>query len=151
MSIKTRLWIFSLSGAVAGILICALMIAINSNSISFETTQDRVMFMVHLLCGGLYGAIAMGGSIVYYVESWGITRATLVHYFGTMGTYVAFCLILGWFPPKFSVYAWVIGGMTVVYAIIWIAQIIAWKREIAQLNKDFSRAKAADLESGNTK
>lgn len=151
MSNKTRLWIFILSGAVAGILICALMIAINGDSILFETTRDRVMFVVHMLCGGLYGAIAMGGSIVYYIESWGITRATIVHYFGTMGTYVAFCLILGWFPPKFSIYAWVIGGMTVAYAIVWIAQILTWKREIAQLNKDISRAKEADRESQITK
>ena len=151
MNIRIRLWIFILSGALAGILIDAFMVAFRNDVISFATTQDRLWFIINILCGGLYGAIAMGGSIVYYIENWGITRATLVHYFGTMGAYIAFSVVLGWFPPKFSVYALVCGVMTVAYVIVWISQMIAWKREIRQLNKDFSRAKEADRNGEITK
>ena len=82
----------------------------------------------------IYGAIAMGGSITYEIESWGIVKATATHYIVTMSSFLITNYLLGWFGTgKFLFFAF--AGFTVAYIIIWISQALAYSKQVREVNE----------------
>ena len=98
---------------------------------------DHPSMIWQLIGSGLYGAVAMGGSIVYQFERWGLLKATLVHYTLTLAAFLITNAALNWFPA--SVLAIVLIPFTVVYFIIWLVQYLRWKKTIQEMNQDLER------------
>ncbi len=137
MELRNKFIVKSLIGFAAGMLISVI--------ISFASGYDgseRARFLLYTIGGGIYGAIAMGGSIAYDIESWSILRATLTHYLTTLVAFVIASLSMDWFPMDVMLYVWL--AMTVIYAIIWLSCYFSWRRSIRRLNVELNAIKQSD-------
>ena len=131
MELRNKLIIKTLIGCVTGMLISVIMILATATDV-IETGS----FLLHTIGGGIYGAIAMGGSITYDIESWSILRATITHYITTFAAFVIASLSLGWFSLWLTLFVWL--GMSVIYAMVWLIEYFAWKRSIQKINESLS-------------
>ena len=96
----------------------------------------------HLLLGGVYGAAAMGSSIVYDIEKWSIARATATHFLFVFALYFLMVVTMGWFRLNDPVFWIVIGAMLLTYVLIWLFQYLSCKRKIRKMNQDLIRMKS---------
>ena len=96
----------------------------------------------HLFLGGVYGAAAMGSSIVYDIEKWSIARATATHFLFVFALYFLMVVTMGWFRLNDSVFWIVIGAMLLAYVLIWLFQYLSCKRKIRKMNQDLIRMKS---------
>ncbi len=117
-----------LAGFVLGIIIGLLFWIFNKRS--FNDTE----LLFQLLASALFGMISMGGSVVYRIENWGLRKSTLFHYLVSLGAFILFSLIMGWFEG--SVLFVAVIAYTVVYAVIWITMSLYWKRTVNELNDE---------------
>ncbi len=134
MNIKNALLIKSLSGFSLGLLVGAV---ICSFCLSYENINDRIILFTELIGSGIHGAICMGGTIVYDIESWGLRRATITHYLLVLLSFIIANELLNWFPHSILSLAIAIG--TGLYLIIWIVEYIIWKSQIRQMNRDLNK------------
>ena len=96
----------------------------------------------HLLLGGVYGAAAMGSSIVYDIEKWSIARATATHFLCVFALYILIAFGMGWFRLDDPVFWIVMGAMLLAYILIWLFQYLSCKRKIREMNRDLIRMKS---------
>ncbi len=96
--------------------------------------KDNLALVLHLIVSGLLGTISMGGSIVYDIESWGVFRATFIHYFLCMSAFILSSTLLNWFENWQSL-AVMLAIMTVIYACIWLGEVLYWKKTVSGLNE----------------
>lgn len=135
--LKTRLTIKALIGALAGIAICIFFYAIGAYD---HILTNRPLFILQFVGSAVLGIVSMGGSIAYEIDSWGLTKATLVHYVVTLGTFVGISVLLGWFSETIALLiAFLV--MTVMYFLIWLFNYAIWKREIRKINSDLNKMK----------
>lgn len=130
--VKTKMIILSLLGAVIGLLIPPLIHLFGGYSMEWIT--DGRLFFLQVIGSGLFGALSMGGSAVYDIESWGLLKATLIHYFVTLGAFILASFLLQWFSLDVILYA--VAAFTVIYFIIWIIQYSIYKKEVKKMNRD---------------
>ncbi len=73
MELRNKIIIKSLIGFIIGIFVGLFFWFMNSGDYS------GTAFVIHLIMSGILGLIAMGGSVVYDIESWGLLKATATH------------------------------------------------------------------------
>ena len=95
---------------------------------------NRPLVFAHIVCSGIMGLVGNGGAIVYDLESWGIIKATFIHFSVTFMTMIAISEILGWFPHEILVFVFL--GFTAVYVIIWLIEYAIGKKQVKELNRD---------------
>ncbi len=128
MELRNKCIIKSLIGFIMGIFIGLFFWFINSGEASGTT------FVVHLIMSGILGLIAMGGSVVYDIESWGLLKATSTHYILVMLDFVIVATALGWVTSIIEMMVF-LAGMTIIYAMIWLFESYLWKRTIRKMNE----------------
>lgn len=133
MNLKNRAIFLSALGFSIGLLIGAVMYVIFASP---EDLLNRGALMAQLIGSGIYGAIAMGGSAVYDIESWSLLRATLTHYIMTFGSFFVVNFLLRWFGGLGTLIAFL--AFSGAYFVIWIIQYTLWRREIRKINEDLS-------------
>ena len=107
------------------------------------TRQELIGFTFQLFISGLYGALAMGGSIVYEIESWSILKSTAIHYLTILISYYVMCFTLRWFSPSdMFINAIIFLAFTIVYIMIWLIQYYRYKIEIKKINMKLEGIKA---------
>ena len=132
--IKTRILINTLIGALCGVVICLVLFGIGA----YDSFYDDKPFVILQFIGSmLLGAVCMGASVVYGIDSWGMGKATLTHYVLAMGAFTCASLLLKWFDGITLIIA--LGIMTIAYAFIWFVNYIIWKREIRNINSDLEK------------
>lgn len=130
---KTML--LGLAGFVLGVLICiGFMLARSSEGLKAA--------FPNLVISGIYGAVAMGSSIVYDVEKWSITRATATHFLLVFALYFLLVLSMGWFSLSDPVFWIVVGAMVAVYILIWLIQYLSYRRQIREMNDELIKWKS---------
>ncbi len=129
--LKNRFIIKVLAGALIGIAICFMLYAFGEYD---HMIMDKTAFIAQFLGSAIFGMIAMGGSVVYEIDTWGITLSTVIHYSMTMGSYLVTASLLHWFDGKILLITF--GLMSVGYFIIWFINYALWKREIRNINTD---------------
>ena len=131
-SIKNKLVIKALAGAVMGMLISLIIHAVNiSNG---ELITDAPFFITQFVGSGLMGAVCMGSSVVYDIESWSLVKVTITHYAIAMIAFLTASLVLKWFNGTALLIA--IATFSVAYALIWLFEYLLWKKEIRKMNRD---------------
>lgn len=90
--------------------------------------------ILHLAVSGVLGMVCMGGSVVYDIESWGVLRVTFIHYFLCMASFLTASTLLEWFDSWQSLIIMLV-IMTVMYAGIWVCEMLYWKRTVSGLNE----------------
>ena len=129
---KTML--LGLAGFVLGVLICiGFMLARSSEGLKAA--------FPNLVISGIYGAVAMGSSIVYDVEKWSIARATATHFLLVFALYFLLVLSMGWFSLSDPVFWIVVGAMVAGYILIWLLQYLSYKRQIREMNDELKKLK----------
>ena len=87
-----------------------------------------------LLVMGLFGALCMGGTLFYELESWPLALATAAHYLMMALGYLIPNWLLCWdMPPKLLLA--VEGFMALGFALIWLIMYLRCKREVQELNE----------------
>ena len=126
--------LLALAGFVIGatIVICLLLLE----------SQPLQGAFTHIFTGGIYGAVAMGSSIVYDIEKWSIARATATHFLLIFALYFILVISMGWFGLNDPVFWIVVGMMVVGYVLIWLFQYLSYRRKIQKMNDKLVRWKS---------
>ena len=91
-----------------------------------------------LLVMGLFGALCVGGTLFYEIESWPLACATAAHYLIMALGYLIPNWLLCWdMPPKLLLA--IEGFMALGFAVIWLIMYRRYKREVLELNKLMKR------------
>ena len=134
--IKNKMIIRALIGFIAGMFISMAFCIHNADGF------DR-RFVINLLAGGVIGFINNGSSAVYDIESWGTTRATVIHYILTVVVFLTIALSLGWFRIDMTLLIFMI-IFTVVYVIIWLSEYLYFKKTVNDINKELESFKKTE-------
>ena len=129
MELKNRFLINSLIGTILG-----MIVGIIFWSLGGEGTLEGRSFLLHIIMSGLHGMIPCGMAAVYEIESWGLTKSTVVHALVTLATILGIELPMKWFEPGPEfVIAMVI--YVIIYVFIWLINYLHWKREVRKMNE----------------
>ncbi|MCR5603462.1 MAG: DUF3021 domain-containing protein [Lachnospiraceae bacterium] len=131
MELWNRFITKALIGLVLGTIVGVAFWVMN-HPLSEEANSAELI--LHLTVSALLGMIAMGGSIVYEIESWGLLKVTLIHYVVVMMDFVIASTLLGWFE-RISDMLVMIAIMTVIYAGIWLTESWYWNRTVGKINE----------------
>ena len=134
MDIGSKLVIKTLLGLVLGMIIGVVTWMISDPTLGNTTNTELI---IHLVVSGLLGMICMGSSVVYDIDSWGLLKATVIHYLACMISFTASSMLLSWFPSRVS-FAIMVAMMTLIYAGIWIGEMLHWRKTIEGLNEQIS-------------
>ncbi len=96
--------------------------------------------IVQAAVSGLYGAICMGGTVLYEIEHWPLIRAVAIHYLLCIVPFLPIALLLNWCSGAVELLI-MIGIMTVVYFLIWLIMFLRYRAEVRELN-DINRRRA---------
>ena len=91
-----------------------------------------------LLVMGLFGALCVGGTLFYEIESWPLACATAAHYLLMALGYLIPNWLLCWNMPLKLLLA-IEGFMALGFAVIWLIMYLRYKREVLELNKLMKR------------
>lgn len=137
--IKKKAIILSVIGFVIGILI-GLIISVITHS-----AEDKALslgtHLFYIIAGGLHGAIAMGTSAIYEIESWSIARVTITHFGITLLSFYILGTIQGWLTIGDTMFWIITVAFILAYFIVWLVNYIAYKRAVAKMNEDLEKLK----------
>ena len=125
--------LLGLAGFVIGAAIVICLVLLESQPLQGAFT--------HVFIGGIYGAVAMGSSVVYGIEKWSIARATATHFLLVFALYFLLVISMGWFSLSDPVFWIVVGVMVAGYILIWLLQYLFFRRQIRKMNDDLIKWK----------
>lgn len=128
MDLKSRFLINSLIGIIVGMTVGMVMWMLYSPG-----DLEGRSFTLHIIMSGLHGLIPCGAMTVYQIESWGLTKSTVVHATITLATILLIELPMKWFTwgTDFAI-AMVI--YVILYTIIWLCNYLYWKHTVNEMN-----------------
>lgn len=127
MDIRNRFLIYSLAGTILGMAVgIAMWILAQGN-------PEGRSFVIHIIASGIHGLIPCGAVIVYELESWGLTKSTVVHASITLATILLIDLPMKWFSPGRE-FVLAMAIYVVLYAIIWLCNYMYYKRTVREIN-----------------
>lgn len=128
--------LLGLAGFVIGAAIVICLVLLDS--------QPLQGAFAHIVIGGIYGAVAMGSSVVYGIEKWSIARATATHFLLVFALYFLLVISMGWFSLSNPVFWIVVGAMVAVYILIWLIQYLSYRRQIREMNDELIKWKSGN-------
>ncbi len=99
--------------------------------------NPQVIF--EIIVGGLQGALAMGTTVIYKIESWSILKCTMTHFIIAMGGFFAMAAIQGWLDfgnPGFII---ILVIMLLIYLMIWMMQYISYRHMVRKMNDELEK------------
>ena len=135
---KKAVWL-SLAGFVSGALIGA--------GFMLSAWPGWREALPHMLLGGIYGAVAMAGSLVYEIEKWSIARATATHFLITFALYFVLVKAMGWFRSNEGTFWVVVAVMAAAYVLIWLLQYRSYRRKVRAMNQELEKWKSGEQEN----
>ena len=90
--------------------------------------------LLQTVVSGIYGAMCMGGTILYEIDAWPLMRSTVLHWLITALPYGPIALLLGWVAgPKALLVSE--GIMLAIFLLIWLIMFLRYKARIRKLNR----------------
>lgn len=144
---KNKIIFRSLRGAPVGVCITTLIsiiISLNHNEgVFYAAVPEFVAFcgnelaavIIQTVCAMLYGGIFAGASVIWDIEHWSILRMTLTHLLIISLTTLPIAWIIMWMPHSVIGVALYFLMFFGAYAVIWVSQYAAMKRQIKRLNE----------------
>ncbi|MCR4903840.1 MAG: DUF3021 domain-containing protein [Butyrivibrio sp.] len=135
----SRLTKSALIKGIAGFFI-GLLIGITIFCFSNIDNLDNVIVtgdvLFKILAGGIYGAISMGGSVVYEIDSMSIAAVTFSHFAITFSGFIMLSFVQEWLDFSSMFFRMLIALWIVVYVFIWLANYLSYKSKVKKLNED---------------
>ncbi|MCR4596272.1 MAG: DUF3021 domain-containing protein [Lachnospiraceae bacterium] len=129
MELKNRFFINSLIGIIAGMIVGIIFWMLQSGN------PEGRSFVLHIVMSGLHGLIPYGAATVYSIESWGLTKSTVVHATITLATILAIELPMKWFEWNRE-FAIMMVIYVIIYTLIWVGNYLYWKHTIKKINDE---------------
>ncbi|MBO4904715.1 MAG: DUF3021 domain-containing protein [Lachnospiraceae bacterium] len=127
MELRSKFIINSLVGFIAGMLVGIVIWLIP------PVNSEGRSLLLHVIVSGIHGLIPCGAATVYEIESWGLTRSTVVHASLTLATILAIDLPMKWFRWGWE-FAIAMAVYVVIYMIIWLVNYLYWKHTVKEMN-----------------
>ena len=142
---KLRILRRALLGFLAGIAVGNLIVIISGfisegelllfeSSLLEKTGSEAGAFLVQTMLSGLYGAIGMGGAIVYELEDWPLLNASVIHYLIITLAFFPIGLYLGWMSPTLKDFLVIAVMLGIMNSIIWLTMYAVYHFEVEELN-----------------
>ena len=136
-----RLWkkalILAAIGFLTGVLVGTFFVLQNGHApLKYLGLQGIGASVAYFLCCGILGAVNMGSEVIYEIEQWGITRATITHFLISMTGITLLGLSLKWSGRYFLITMTI---CTALYVLIWLGFYTAYRREIRKINEDLKK------------
>lgn len=128
----------ALAGAIAGLVICMMFCILYWTGVLEGATYSIPLY---LITGTLNGAVIMGATIFYDIESWSILRCTVTHFVLTIIVFYTFGFVSGWM--KFdNAFFWIFTVMFVaMYFMIWLVMYLSYRRQVRRMNEELREMK----------
>ena len=135
---KKALWL-SLIGFVLGVGVGVMFHTLSGPDTYLAREEHRLGLMLYFLLSGVYGAVNMGTSAVYGIDSWSILKCTATHFAISVGSSLLFfgaMILMGWMAmPSLSWCLLMLAAFVAVYFLIWLLQYLAYRRRVRQMNE----------------
>lgn len=139
-------------GMIIGTVLTAVLVTLDKNDgilyicvpgfTAMMGGNELAAFIVQAIVSGLYGAIGLGGSVVYYIENWSILRATVTHFIFTVSAYYATGLSLKWFSSEnYSELLFMFFFFVTVYIVIWMSNYLYYRAQVNEINRELTEWK----------
>ena len=136
-----------LAGMVVGVVIViAISFADGGGSLVLpsvllaKTGSEAGALLAQMLVSGVYGAIPMGGVIIYEFDSWGLLKQAVVHYAMYTAAFLLIGSFVGWVETPIDM-ALMAGIFLVGHCIIWLVMYARCKAATDELNELLQEAK----------
>lgn len=146
MNMKKKIILRSLIGAPIGVTVSYLITVLISLTIADgnfypvvpELTADcgseLNAVLLQTVFSLLYGAVWGGASVIWDMESWSLLRMTVTHLVICSTVTFPIAYLMRWMSHNIMGILLYFGIFVTVYALIWISQYQAIKRQIEQIN-----------------
>lgn len=134
MELRNRFIINSLIGFIVGMLVGIIIWMIP------PVNPDGRSLLLHVIVSGLHGLIPCGGATVYEIESWGLTKQTVVHASLTLATILAIEIPMKWWQSG-TEFAIVLAVYVVLYTLIWLCNYLYWKHTVKDMNEQLEHVR----------
>lgn len=128
-------------GFVLGVVVGLVFMAIGGiREYLLQNGSGRLA--LYLVLSGAIGAINIGFTTIYDLESWSLARATLTHFCIAMSVLCAVGFWLGWLSLHSPYTWWMLMGCVILYFIIWLVMYLKYKSQVRKINqalKDWKR------------
>ena len=104
---------------------------------------DMAPLVLSMLSGALFGAVVMAATVVYEIDRWSLTRATLTHLLVALGGMYLLGLVQGWLALTLTGFVAPTLCFVTVYAVIWLIQGLSLRDKIRRMNRGLAGWKAA--------
>ena len=131
MELRNKFIINSLIGFIAG-----MFVGIAIWMIPPVNTEGRSL-LLHVIVSGIHGMIPVGATAVFEIESWGLTKQTVVHASLTLATILCIEIPMKWWSTA-AEFAVALAGYVAVYVIIWLVNYLYWKHKVAEMNEQLT-------------
>ncbi len=128
MKLRNKFIINSLVGFIAGMLVGVAIWMIP------PVNSEGRSLIVHVIVSGIHGLIPCGAATVYEIESWGLTKQTVVHALVTLATILCIEIPMKWWAPGPEMLI-ALAVYVVIYAIIWLVNYLYWKHMVNVMNR----------------
>lgn len=137
-----RCFIGSLGGLLIAQIISILISLIKNDGNYYHVAPELVAVcksetravIVQTLCALLYGAVWVGSTVIWQIDKWSILKQNIIHFLITSIVVFPIAYVTGWMmhtPLGILIY---FGTFLIVYAIIWLTQYFAIKKNIKKMN-----------------
>ena len=132
-------------GAAAGNIICILTSSLSEGStvlfsydLVLKAGSEQKAFILQFLLSGLFGAVAMAGTIFYEIDSkfWNLAAASFAHYLIITAAFIPIAYTLCWVTT--------LNDILIMTGILFVSQFIVcviinliYKAQVKELNKIF--------------
>ncbi len=140
--VRNKIIMNALIGALIGMMIAVMIYVLGGYS---EPKPPRLELLFQVIGSALLGAVNMGATVIYEIESWSILRVTATHYALSFGSFIVCNLLLGWFKADEMLIVFIL--FTAVYFLIWLIMFLIGKRRVKILNEELDllhRSKKGD-------
>lgn len=139
----------ALPGFISGMLVGAGFILLDPETpVVFMGVSDSPGTIMYLIYCGLYGAVGLTGTMLYDIEHYSLTRATLMHLLIVLAFLFGLGLALGWKPTESWVWITVISYIA-VFLLTWLIMHLSYKRRIRRMNENLKEWKSAQKNSSD--
>lgn len=121
-----------------------LLISFVVYSITKDGDERIGEILLDFFAGGLYSALALGGSAIYDIEEWSILRCTLTHFIITLLGYYSMGTFQGWLIIGSGIFYITTAIFIIAYILVWIGNALYYANKIKKLNQELEKSKNKD-------
>ena len=111
-----------------------------SNPELVQSVGKTSAVVLQILLSGIYGAICIGGTEFFCIDSWGLLRSTFTHFICVFTSFIVTGLVLRWIHVDlFSCIFLAI--LVIAYFLIWLFMYLRWNKSIREMNIELEKYK----------